>query len=202
MMRERATASRGFTLLEMLIALALTSMILAGLYSAFFLSQRAREEAEASLTKLQECRTALDIMRRELDALVYDATNTATLFTVADGDFYGKQASRLTFTTLSPHIPGLSTVSYYVEEREGRLTLLKKLSGAYGIGHEGKGEEVIEDIEHFALEVNDNGIWTRVWDAAEAKHAPSEIKVTLTAAADGKSISVFETIRPKIGRRL
>ncbi len=47
---------KGFTLIEMLLALALLSIVLGALYSTFFLSHRAMEGIDGGLVKLQECR--------------------------------------------------------------------------------------------------------------------------------------------------
>src|SRR5208337_1291135 len=56
----------GFTLIEMLLAIALLSIVLVALYSTFFLSQRAVEGAGDALVRLQEGRMAIDTLRREL----------------------------------------------------------------------------------------------------------------------------------------
>ena len=52
---------KGFTLLEVLIAVAILSIVLTALYGTFFMSSRAMEDMDESTTKLQESRKAIDI---------------------------------------------------------------------------------------------------------------------------------------------
>ena len=106
---------KGFTLLELLIAMVLFSIILAAIYGSFFLSYRAMTGLDESLLKLQECRTAIDVMTREGESILYKPGNASSLVKVEDKDFYGKQASRLTFTAFSPLSSGMALISYYVE---------------------------------------------------------------------------------------
>ena len=77
-------------------------------------------------------------------------------------------------------MPGLSTLSYSAEEKDGKLTLLKKVRSAYGEDNTDKGTELLEDIESFIVEVKDNGKWIRTWNAMESKKVPEEIRVAIT----------------------
>ena len=117
---------KGFTLLEVLIAVAILSIVLGAIYSTFFLSNRAMEGMDESMTKLQESRRAIDILRRELDALYYKETREDTFLKIVDKDNYGKQASQLEFTAFSTLTPGLSKISYYVEEKDRKQILYQE----------------------------------------------------------------------------
>jgi general secretion pathway protein J len=188
---------RGFTLIELLVATALLSIILSAVYGAFFVSHKAMTGLDESLVRLQECRTALDVMGRETESLKASGNNS--LFKVEDRDFYGKQASRLTFTAFSPLTPGITLISYYVEEKEGVLTLFKKMDNAYKPNSNAKGVELIEGLESFAVEVNDGNKWVKTWDFSETKQPPLEIRITITAKIKDTPVSFFDTVRPKIG---
>src|SRR4030066_123364 len=85
----------GFTLIEVLIAVAILSIVLAAIYSTFFLSHRAIEGMDESMLKLQESRKAIDILRCELDSSYYEGKEVKTFFKIQDRDVYGKQASQL-----------------------------------------------------------------------------------------------------------
>lgn len=198
-MKRTCTDETGFTLLELLIAMVLFSIILSAIYGSFFLSHRAMTGLDESLLKLQECRTAIDVMTREGESILYKPGNTSSLLKVEDKDFYGKQASRLTFTAFSPLSSGFMLISYYVEEKDGVLTLFKKMDNAYKPDSDAKGEELIEGLESFAVEVNDGSKWVKTWDTSETKQAPLEIRVTITAKIKDRPVSFFDTVRPKIG---
>ena len=109
----KACSCQGFTLIEMLLAIAILSIVLVALYSTFFLSQKAMEGAGDTLVSLQEGRMAIDTLRRELDSAVFSASNQFTLFMMKDTDIYDKKVSTLSFTAFSPSIPGLANIEYY-----------------------------------------------------------------------------------------
>jgi general secretion pathway protein J len=196
-------ARGGFTLIEVLLAVTLLSVILAALYSTFFLSQKAMDGMEGTLVKLQESRGVLDTMRKEVEALAFSSSDKYSSCRVEDRDMYGKQASRFTFSAFTPLAPGLAQISYYLEEKEGKLILLKKMKPAFREGNDKEqGVELIEDIEAFGVEARDGDTWLKTWDSAMNGKPPDEIKVTVKMMLKERSIVLYETIRPKIGKTL
>ncbi len=155
-----------------------------------------------SLLKLQECSTANDIMTREGESILYKPANASSFVKVEDKDFYGKQASRLTFTAFSPLFSGIALISYYVEVKVGVLTLFKKMDNPYKPGNNAKGEELIEGLESFAVEVRDGNKWVKTWDTSETKQTPLEIRITITAKIKDRTVSFFDTVRPKMDRTI
>ena len=66
--KERAQErSRGFTLIEVLTAIAIMAMVLITLYSTFILANRALFNVDQSLVKLQESRAFVDTLKREIE---------------------------------------------------------------------------------------------------------------------------------------
>lgn len=63
---KQATATRGFTLLEVLGALALFALLLMGVYSGVRTATHAVRLGEASIERLDEVRSAQQFLRREL----------------------------------------------------------------------------------------------------------------------------------------
>jgi len=184
----------------MLLAIALLSIVLVALYSTFFLSQKATEGAGDTLVRLQEGRMALDTLRRELASAVFSRSNQFTLFVMKDMDIYDKKVSTLSFTAFSTYIPGLSNIEYYIEEREGRLVLMKKINPYWNIDINMKGTEIIEDVYGFTVESLYNGQWVSIWDAGETGKVPDELRVTITVRVRDKLIPLFEIIRPGTGK--
>jgi general secretion pathway protein J len=191
----------GFTLIEILVAVAIFSVLLAAIYSTFFLSHRAIEGMDESLVKLQEARRALDILKRELDSAVYAADDQNTFFRIVDRDVYGKQATRLEFTSFSLPRPGVSRVTYYIEEQQGRLNLFKKLEAPYG-KEESEGTDIIEDMESFGIEARYNDTWVKTWDSGVNKGIPEELRIHLAITIKGRSVTLSDTSTPKIGRKI
>ncbi len=192
---------KGFTLIEILIALALLSVVLAAIYSTFFLSQRAIEGIDESLLKLQESRRALDILKREMDSVFFQRNNESTGLKILDRDFYGKQASELTFTTFSPLRPSFSKISYYLEDKDGRLILFKKVELPFQ-KEESERVDILEDIEAFTIDAKYGDKWVKTWDTVLTGNLPTEIRISMTIRIKDKEIDLFEIASPRIGRSI
>lgn len=196
--------SAGFTLIEVLIAIAILSILITALYSTFFLSQKAIGVVDNSLLRLQESRGTLDTLKREIESVFYSPDRQYSIFKVDDRDFYGRQASEISFTTFSPLMPGLSIISYTLEEDGGKLTLRKKITSAYFPSEDAKSVELIEDIESFTVEIRRNGGWVRTWDSGLTNTFPSEVRITVTViyGDSQKQISLSDIARLRIGRKI
>lgn len=198
----------GFTLIEVLIALAIVSAVIAALYSTFFLSHRAIEAIDDSLVRIQESRNVTDVLKREAESAFYERGKTYALFKLEDKDFYGKQASRLTFTSFSALLPGLSKITYSVDEDNGKMILKKKIISAYARSDRAKDVELIEDIEAFTIEAKYNGRWVKTWDSELTNSMPEEIRITVKIMKrdkEGKSgtpFTITENMRTRIGKTI
>ena len=194
---------RGFTLLEVLVAVAITSMVIAALYSTFSLSRRAVDAVDDSLIRIQESRAVLDTMKREIESALYRKEKSYTVFKLDDRDFYGKQASQLLFTSFSPLLPGLVKVNYTVEEKEGRLVLKKKVSAAFSAGGETKSTELMEDMESFTIEAAYGDKWVKTWDSG-AGGMPDELRISMKVyTKKGEApLTITEIARPRYERGL
>lgn len=191
----------GFTLIEVLIAVAIVSIILTAVYSTFFLSYRAIEGVDESLLKLQESRKAIDILRRELDSAFYSGSEEYSFFEIQDMDIYGRQATQLTFTSFSPLRSGLSRISYYIEDKDRKLNLFKKVESPYS-KEETEGVDIIEDIEAFTVEARYNDKWVKTWDTALIKSMPDEIRISLSIMIKGNMMTLFDVSRPMVERSI
>lgn len=191
----------GFTLIEILIASAILSIVLVAVYSTFFLTEKALNGLDESMVKMQEMRRAIDIFRRELDSVFWSEADEKTLLKVQDRDLYGKQTTEITFTTFTPLKSGLSRISYFVEEKDNKLNLMKKIESPY---HDEKVEavDIIENLESFSVEVRYNGQWVKTWNTEIARNIPEEIRIRLSSKIKDNTLDIFEISRPKIGRTL
>jgi len=192
---------KGFTLLEVLIAVAILSIVLTALYGTFFLSSRAMEDMDESMTKLQESRKAIDILRRELEAAYFKDNDEKTFVKILDKDLYGKQATQLEFTAFTTVRPGLSKISYYMEEKDGKRTLFKKIESSFG-KEESEGTDIIEDLDEFAIEAKYQDQWVKTWDTGIAKKMPDEIKISLSVMIKGKKVTLSDMARPMYGKTI
>jgi general secretion pathway protein J len=192
---------KGFTLLEVLIAVAILSIVLTALYGTFFLSSKAMEDMDESMTKLQESRKAIDILRRELEAAYYNDNNEKTFVKILDKDLYGKQATQLEFTAFTTIRPGLSKISYYMEEKDRKRTLFKKIGSSFG-KEESEGTDIIEDLEEFTIEAKYQDKWVKTLDTGITKQIPDEIKISLSVMIKGRKVTLADMARPMYGKTI
>jgi general secretion pathway protein J len=201
---------RGFTLIELVIAIAIMSVVLAALYSSFLLADRALVQVGESSLKLQESRAFVDTLKRELESVRYSPDNSFCVFKMNDRDFYGRQASSLTMTTTTPLMKGLAKINYAIEERDGSLVITKSMVSAFSQEAEESRVDIVEDIESFTLQAKYQDLWVKTWDSSLSKNAPAEVKITLTMrmksnkeeASSAVPFSVFETAKVMVGRPL
>lgn len=194
----------GFTLIEVLLAVAITAIIITALYSTFFLSRRAVDAVDDSLVKLQETRAILDVMKREIESSVYDRGKPYTLFKLDDRDFYGKQASSMVISTSAPMLPGIWRITYAVEENDDKLMLVKKIDAAYGPPIETQSVPLMEDIEGFTIEAGYNNTWVKTWDSTQSNGVPDQIRISvmIRIKKDEAPLTITDLATLRVGRTL
>ncbi|MBN2033884.1 MAG: prepilin-type N-terminal cleavage/methylation domain-containing protein [Deltaproteobacteria bacterium] len=115
--------SDGFTLLELLLAMAITTIVIVLIFGSFRIGIRAWERGERDIDHRQRVRTALELMTRQMDALCRAGGWTKSGQPVA---FEGKEG-RLSFVSqMALHLGrriGVVYVRYVVEVSEEGVDL-------------------------------------------------------------------------------
>lgn len=196
--------SPGFTLVEVLISLSLLVIVLGSIYSTFFTVQRATERFEDVPLKYHETRTALDIIRREIESSFIsipddpDRADREITFEIKDRDILGKDASQISFSGFSLKKKGVNRVSYFIKEEDGSLVLLKSEKSSSESADEYK-VEMISDIESFSVETLFNNTWVKTWHSSETGKLPEVVKVHIEIEDNGKIVRLSEYARPRTG---
>jgi hypothetical protein len=188
--------------------MAIMSLVLTALYSTFLLSYRTLFNVDESLVSLQESRAFVETLKQEIESVIYPPSYG--VFKMEDRDFYGRQASSLTMTTVSPLTKGLTKIRYAIEEREGSLVITKSMASAFSPAAEENRVDLVEDVESFTLQAKYRDGWVKTWDSELSKDVPEEVKITLTirirsGKVDSPSVrpfSVFETATVRVGKDL
>lgn len=185
--------SGGFTLIEVLVALALVSAIIAALYGSFFSVLRGRDAIDSSLERSREVGRFLDTFTKEVSSAFYKDGNKASLLIGENRDSSGRPASSIVFTAFTyPVIKegasggDLLAVRYFTEtDRGGKMTLYKEAWDAY------RGEKlsmklpVIEEIEGFEVSFLSGNGWAKAWDTSLEKRLPTAIKAVVAIKEEG-----------------
>jgi len=197
--RKKTVSDRGFTLLEVLVALLLLVILSAALYGTYFSLMRGRETAVAKMNARRELSDTLDKLHRELSAAYFNTANTRLRFVVEDRDFFGKPASTLDFTAIAPpRSDGLTAsdqvqVIYKAVEKEKTLLLTRQARDLY-VTVDPLPYPQMEELEGFLVECYDGGKWVRTWDTkVNAAGLPKAVRITLMVKEGDKTVQ-FSTV--------
>ena len=186
--------NRGFTLLEILIAVVLLGILSAALYGSYFTVLNARERASEGMEARRELGSTLDLIRREFAAATCNRNDKRLRLIVEDRDNFGKPASSLELTTLTPSPgagrkeSGISTVRYLLVEKDNRLILTRREQDIFFESADANGYPQMERITDFLVECYDGSKWVRSWDTALNGALPKMLRVTVHVVEDGRPV--------------
>lgn len=198
--------NKGFTLLEVLIAVVLLSILAGALYGSYFGVVRARERAAEGMESRRELGATLDLIRREFSSAVYNRTDKRLHFVVEDRDNFGVPSSTLELTTLAPPSAGLArgesgivTVRYRMVQKDQKRALIRQERDLVFAGPEAMpGYPQMERISAFLVECYDGSKWVKSWDSAINGALPKSLKVTVRVEEDGKPVEFWVLATPRI----
>lgn len=180
--------SRGFTLIEILIATALAAIVLSAVYGTFFLVERAKDGASDSMLRLYEAQKTMDVIRRELEAMKGGSLS------LTDREYLGKKGSSIEFAAFSPKSGLPSKIRYEAGEENGVLFIRKTLSAA---GQPRQEAVLLEEVEGFSIEVLSEGKWVKALYSTNG--TARAVRVSLEIPFKGRTLRLRETAIPRIG---
>lgn len=202
---KKIVSDNGFTLLELLVALALLVILSGVLYGTYFSLMRGRDMAILKMDERRELSVTLDQLRRELSAAFYNTNNKMLHFVVEDRDYFGKPASTLDFTALAPPRSDQQTLSDQVQliytgaEKENKLLLTRQEKDIY-FTLTPLPYPQMEELEGFLVECYDGANWVRTWDTAlNNGHLPKSVKITISLKEGEKTVDYTTIATPRMG---
>lgn len=193
---------RGFTLLEILISIAITSMLLTAGFTAFRGIMRVQERARPEVNRAQTARVLLDRVESELLGTLLVVKRPAEsrlrhpwLFVGEDRVFGTNDSDAIRFVTSNPARPpgaesetGVRMVTYAVGDEDGeeRLALYRSerrlpRSMQKQIDLEGAAR-VLGDVAFLRLRYLGEDGWRERWDSTDVSQLdqlPEAIEITL-----------------------
>jgi len=211
-------SSRGLTLLEVMVAVAILAMVSVLIYGAFDGLSRGKKTLGRANDRYHQGRAALARMTLELSSAFLSLHQPPTeqqfrRLTIFAGS-NGSPADRLDFTSFShrrlvrdSHESDQNEISYFGSPDpnvSGKIDLARRESPIIDIEPKRGGEVdvLVDDIDLFELKYLDpqTGMWTETWDTSQATGQPNrlpfEVKITLAlkGGPDGKPITFVTKI--------
>lgn len=199
-----ASSRAGFTLLELLVALAIALVIVLAVTTTLFSLNGGYQAASRDMEQRRTVRTALDLIRRELSSVLYRPADKQLRFKVDDRDLYGKPTSTLAITTLAPpregEISDQIRVQYLVEEADATSFRLTRGSRDFFQQEDLplKNYTVLDNLEGFLVECHDGSKWLRSWDTDITSRLPAKVRVTLSLQDRDKTVAYQIIATPRI----
>lgn len=197
--------NRGFTLLEVLIAVMLLAILTAALYGSYFAVLRARDRAAEGMEGRRELGSTLDLLRREIDAALFNRNDKRLRFVVEDRDNFGKPASNLELTTLAPTSSGVRQESGIIDvqyrimtKEEQKIILTRHEQDLFFDTVTVPAYPQMESISSFLVECYDGSKWVRSWDTALNYALPKMVRITIQVEENGKPVSFKMYAVPKV----
>jgi prepilin-type N-terminal cleavage/methylation domain-containing protein len=190
-------SQKGFTLLEVAIAVAITAFLMVAVYGVFFSTSRARAKVEESSGRFHQARVFFERISRELRGSIWSSKDSAAFFIcrVEDNNF-----KEILFTTapnaaLGPLVADGVTARYTLEKDAGDLhTLYRAVSGAEGsVDSEDSRYIIVENISGMGLRFFREGAWFEKWNSEDVKQLPRLVEISLKIQSGEQELS-FSTI--------
>lgn len=198
-----AADHRGFTLLEVLVALAVGSLVLLAVTTTLFSLNRAHQQVSDRMEQQRSLRNSVDLLRRELSSAIFRPNDKLLRFQVQDRDFYGKPASTMQLATLSAPLDSAASdqqiVLYQAEEQQERIRLTRA-SRDYFQADTPKANQypLLDGLDGFLVECYDGSKWVKTWDTELNRSLPKQVRITITLPDSPKPVSFQLLASPRI----
>ncbi len=193
--RHPAKSEKGFTLLEMLIAVTLVALMAVSLWAVFSISIRSWTRGTDFIDANQHHRSIMDLVRKQMaSAYGLIASPNPQQGLVPRLLFQGTENS-LRFISLNSlrfqESPGLTYVIYDIEQdSEGALSLVEKETRYLGqladqeiTANQAKPIPVFKNLTSCTFEYFDSqnreASWVRDWDGEKLRRLPKAISITM-----------------------
>ncbi len=199
---RRQRSAHGFTLVELLVAIAVLAGISVVIYGAFSGMKRSREGVERLQDRYREGRLAMQRMTRELSGAFISLHAPILASLIVEKTAFvgttGTPADRVDFDSFSnrrvdrnSHVSDQCELSYFGSqdpEQPGVTDLVRRISTTLDLDPKKGGhvEVLASDIDLFKLQYLDaqTGNWVDTWDTTQAitgqpSRLPLQVKIVL-----------------------
>jgi len=194
---------RGFTLIEILVAITVASLLLLAVYGAFGPLSRARDQVEKSEVTYHQARVLFDRLGRELRSLPLKNLTGERLLS-GGTDERGRPYLELVSSAATPlgGVPGgIARISYRLAEdpdgEKGEQVLFRNEQPRQETLEAGIGSRMISGVKSFQPRFYDGAIWYDSWPSGNLD-IPLAVEINLVLSSDGEDV-VFRTaydVRP------
>ncbi len=196
------SVKKGFTLIEILVAVAIIVTIVSMVYGSYFATSKSAQVCKKRIALSQQGRELLGQMARQIrcsyagslkkstppagkGSLKKEVTleNTISYFNGNSGEMSGEILYLVTTNSiLEQKSPGLFEVTYKFDKRSGTLFLCQDrfIDAPESVIEKKNWQPLAGNIESIELAFSDGRQWLNTWDFKEKNALPYAVKINLT----------------------
>ncbi|MDH4239463.1 MAG: prepilin-type N-terminal cleavage/methylation domain-containing protein, partial [Phycisphaerae bacterium] len=196
------SVKKGFTLIEILVAVAIIVTIVSMVYGSYFATSKSAQACRKRIALSQQGRELLGRMARQIrcsyagsfkkstppapkGSLKNEETqeNIINYFAGNSGQMGGEILYLVTTNgNLDKQAPGLFEVTYKFDKNTGTLLLSQErfVDGPKSFIEHRNWQTLAENIESIELAFSDGRQWLNTWDFKEKKVLPYAVKINIT----------------------
>jgi type II secretion system protein J len=182
--------NRGFTLVEILLAVALSALLMTIVYWTYFSINRSIDAATENQEALETGRMLTELIKRDIRGISPGRYGVTGKTEVIEGRVYGD----LEFVTTAALDSGpvrLRKVGYalVVNEKGERIFIRRESKNLDGTSNDTPSSfELSRIVNGFRVEFYNGSEWIAAWDSAGGISVPKQIRVTIDVSdAKGKT---------------
>ncbi|MHB1397111.1 MAG: type II secretion system protein GspJ [Trichloromonadaceae bacterium] len=187
---------RGFTLVEIMVAVAVAAVLLSTIYGVFEAVAGAKQRLDQEGENYHVARVIFDRLSRELRGVYAPTTNPRSRFEGGTNE-QGETYLRFTTTASTPLSgAGIGEVSYLLQQDQdnpaGRKVLERSEQGLTSAAQSVQGYRIAGGIDTLTLRFFDQGAWSEQWPAANPVKLPQAVEISLQMEV-GDTLVPFRT---------
>jgi general secretion pathway protein J len=191
--RRMRKGNGGFTLIEVLLALAMSALLLTTVYWTYFSINRSIDAASEGREAMETGRSLLEIFKQDIRGI---SPRRITL-TGSNGEIDGQKAATIDFATtayLGPETRQVTRVGYsLVQDSEGKKILVRKQTRNLRdeVTEFEMRSELSRIVSALALDFYDGTDWVDKWDSREKGALPKQVRITFDVSDDKGKTRTF-----------
>nr|WP_320049900.1 GspJ family type II secretion system protein [uncultured Desulfuromonas sp.] len=200
--------SAGFTLIEVLVAIMLLSLVMTTVYGVFSALSTTQKRLQGDSEAYHQARVIFDRLAREIRTCYLDTGNSRSTFSSGIdslGQPYLEFASTSVLTT--GHTPGgVSHVRYALETDLGQSvgTLYRSAQPLYMTDEVARRQRMSNQITRISWRFYDGNDWQDEWDSSITRTLPQTVEMQIVVhSATGQDVELmtaFDLTMPKVER--
>jgi type II secretion system protein J len=213
---------KAFTLLELLVAMTIFTVVISASYALFTATRGAAKRAEFKAELLQTGRAALRAVEEDLKAAVMSGSAFDTGLIGANGGSEKQPLDRIEFVTVNGNPAGLTVknydkpedlpprrsdvaqVRYWIEEdtsRQAHGLVRERYFDLLPISARTRREEDVEEVAPEVVYLNlryYDTDWRDSWDTTQTRKMPKAVEVTVHVRGEWNDEEVFEVFTSRV----